>query len=225
MFDDAAIRDWAVRLIASETEAESSIREGEFATLRVYEKLRQQLRAPVGVDGFQALASRALSLAKSRSQSLSGLQILANGDISGLTEVPSESRTDRQGAIGVILIAQLLGLLLTLLGEAATVRLLEGGPLRIGPRGELETTSTSSARSSQYLGPFEQISSEAHQLRCVSERLETLADRHTGVDEILGLAGNIRGLASLLDVFTLIRSKAGAREDSILIEPSNGLLN
>src|ERR1039458_3983115 len=50
------------------------------ATVRVYEKLRRQLGAPIGVGGFQSLASRALALAKSDSPRLiSTVEVTANG--------------------------------------------------------------------------------------------------------------------------------------------------
>ena len=97
----------------------------EPATVRVYERLRRQLGAPVGVDGFQALASRALALAKSQSPRLSAVQVTANGGLRGLGEVESQTDADEDGEAGITLIAQLLGLFLTFLGEATTLRLIE----------------------------------------------------------------------------------------------------
>jgi len=66
---------------------------------------------------------------------------------------------------------------------------------------------------------------EADQLRHVSERLETLTDTYADIDELMGVAGNIRNIATVLDVFTLIRSKAGGSHDSVLLPPTNGYLN
>jgi hypothetical protein len=219
------IHDWARRLIASEVDADPPSAQTELATLRVYEKLRRQLCAPVGVDGFQALASRALSLAKSQSPRLSAVQVMANGGLRGLGEVEFQMETDEDGEVGIILIAQLLGLFLTLLGEAATVRLIEGIPLQIEVKSKLDTTGTSiSATDTSYFGPFEDILLEADQLRNVSERLEILADKHAGIDEMMSVAGNIRNIAAVLDVFTVIRSKAGGSQDSVLL-PTNGFLN
>jgi hypothetical protein len=220
------IHDWARRLIASELDADPPSEMVEPATLRVYENLRRQLRAPVGVDGFQALATRALSLAKSQSPKLSAVQVAADGGLRGLGEVELQLDPDGDGEVGIILIAQLLGLFLNLLGEAATMRLIEGVPLHVEAKAKLSATSTSnSATGASYLGPFKDILVEADQLRSVSERLETLADTHTGVDELMNVAGNIRNIASVLDVFTLIRSKAGGSEDSILVPPTNGYVN
>lgn len=226
MIPSPTIRDLARSLIASEVEADPASAQTEPATLRVYENLRRQLCAPVGVDGFQALASRALSLAKSQSPKLGAVKVAPDGGLRGLDEIQSQSGPDGDGEVGVVLIAQLLGLFLTLLGEAATMRLIEGVPLRVAVKAKLETTRTStSATETSYLGPFKDILLEADQLRSVSERLETLADTHAGVDELTNVAGNIRNIASVLDVFALIRSKAGGSQDSVLIPPTNGYVN
>ena len=222
MLSQLIIRDWARRLIAFEVDADPPSARIE----RVYEKLRGQLCAPVGVDGFQALASRALSLAKSQSPRLSEVQLLANGGLSGLNKIDVELGTDEDGEVGIILIAQLLGLFLTLLGEAATVRLIADAPLRVEVEAQLGTPSKStSASSTNFFGPFEDILSEADRLRNVSERLETLADKHVGIEEVMSVAGSIRNIAAVLDVFTLIRSKAGGLQHNTFTPPPNGFLN
>ena len=220
------IQDWARRLIASERDADPPSALVEPATLRVYENLRRKLCAPIGVDSFQALMTRALSVTKSQSPKLSAVQLTADGGLRGLGEVELQLDPDGDGEVGIILIAQLLGLFLNLLGEAATMRLIEGVPLHVEAKAKLSATSTSnSATGASYFGPFKDILLEADQLRSVSERLETLADTHTGVDELISVAGNIRNIAAVLDVFTLIRSRAGSPEDSVLIPPTNGYLN
>ena len=71
-------RDLARSLIASEAEASTTSQHTEPVAVRVYERLRRQLGSPVGVDGFQALASRALALAKSQMPRLSAVQVTAN---------------------------------------------------------------------------------------------------------------------------------------------------
>src|ERR1700683_482390 len=118
-------RDLARSLVASEADASTTFLHTEPATVRVYERLRRQLGAPVGTDGFQALASRALALAKAESPRLSAVQITANGSLRGLGDVDSAMNADEDGEAGIILIAQLLGLFLTFLGEATTLRLIE----------------------------------------------------------------------------------------------------
>ncbi len=226
MLPPPMIHDWARRLIASEVDADPSSAQTELATLRVYEKLRQQFCAPVGADAFQALVSRALSLAKSQFPSLSAVSVTANGGLRGIGEVETPLSTVEDGEVGIVLIAQMLRLFITLLGEAATVHLIEDASLRLDAKVELDTTAPNIyGTGTNYLGPFKDILLEADQLRQVSERLETLTDTHAGVDELMSVAGNIRSIATVLDVFTLIRSKAGGSQDSVLVPPTNGYLN
>ena len=223
-------RDLARSLIASEADASTTSLHTEPATVRVYEKLRRQLGAPVGVDGFQALASRALALAKSQSPRLSTVQVTANGGLRGLGEVESQTDAEEGGEAGIILIAQLLGLFLTFLGEATTLRLIEDLRLQADARTESDTT-TQSPRSSAADGPamaaaFEDLLVEIDRLRKVSERIETLVDKHPGMEDgLMSVAGNIRSIASVLDVFTLIRSKAGGPQDEELNLQTNRYMN
>lgn len=225
MLPPPTIRDWASKLIASEVDADSASAPTEPATLRVYEKLRRQFCAPVGVDAFQALTSRALSLTKSQFPGLSIENITANGSLRGY-EVETLLGCLEDDEVGVILIAQILRLFMTLLGEAATLRLIEEATLQLETKVTLDTTSASiDTPDTSHLGPFKDISSEADQLRHVSERLEAVASTHTGVDELMSVAGSIRNIATVLDVFTVIRSKAGGSEDSVLTPPANGYLN
>ena len=46
------------------------------------------------------------------------------------------------------------------------------------------------------------------------EKAGTLADKHPGMEDgLASVAGNIRSIATVLDVFTLIRSKAGGSQE------------
>jgi hypothetical protein len=211
-------RELARSLVASEADATPTSLHTEPATVRVYEKLRRQLGAPVGPDGFQTLASRALALAKSESPRLRAVQVTANGGLRGLGEVESQADADEDGEAGVILIAQLLGLFLTFLGEATTLRLIEDLRLQVEVRTESAAT-TANATQSAADGPamamaFEDLLREIDRLRSVSDHIETLADKHPGMEDgLASVAGNIRSIATVLDVFTLIRSKAGGSQE------------
>jgi hypothetical protein len=44
-------------------------------------------------------------------------------------------------------------------------------------------------------------------------------------DGLLSAAGNIRSIATVLDVFTLIRSKAGGPQDAVPLPKTNGYMN
>jgi hypothetical protein len=211
-------RDLARSLVASEAKASTTSLQTEPATVRVYERLRRQLRSPVGVDGFQLLASRALALAKSQSPQLSAVQITANGGLRGLGEVESQTDADEEGEAGIILIAHLLGLFLTFLGEATTLRLIEDLRLQVDVSPEAATTTedtlVSAADGPVMAAAFEDLLVEIDRLRSVSEHIEALADRHPGMaDGLVSVAGNLHSIATVLDVFTLIRSKAGGPQE------------
>ncbi|HEY5213627.1 MAG TPA: hypothetical protein VIJ38_11470 [Acidobacteriaceae bacterium] len=211
-------RELARSLVASEADAVKPSLLTEPATVRVYERLRRQLGAPVGIDGFQALASRALALAKSESPRLGSVQVTENGRLRGLGEVESEMNTDEAGEAGIILIAQLLGQFLTFLGEATTLRLIED--LRLQADSETVSgtpkadTSNSVADGPAMAATFEDLLLEIDLLRNVSERIESLAGKHPGMqDGLVSVARNIRNIATVLDVFTLVRSKAGGSQE------------
>jgi hypothetical protein len=211
-------RDLARSLVASEAEASTAALETEPASVRVYERLRRQLSAKVGVGGFQALASRALALAKSQSPRLSAVQVTATGGLRGFGEAESQTDAEEDGEAGIILIAQLLGLFLTFLGEATTLRLIEDLRLQVDVKTEAATNpedATASAADVPIIAAaFEDLLREIDRLRSVSERIATLADKHPGMEDgLTSVAGNIRSIATVLDVFTLIRSKAGGPQE------------
>ena len=91
-------------------------------TVRVCEKLRGSLSTLAGVAGYRALISRALALAKTEVPSLGRLRVREDGSL----EAPDPAGRDMdesQGG-GTALVAQLLGLLVTFIGEALTLRLV-----------------------------------------------------------------------------------------------------
>jgi hypothetical protein len=223
-------RDLARSLVACEADASTTSLQTGPATVRVYERLRRQLGAPVGVDGFQALASRALALAKAESPGLSAVQIAANGGLRGLGEVESKTDVDEDGEAGIILISQLLGLFLTFLGEATTLRLIEDLRLQVGDTTEsVKTTADTTDSEVDKLviaAAFGDLLLEIDRLRNVSERIENLADNHPGMEQgLYSVAGNIRSIATVLDVITLIRSKAGGSQEDAPLPQTNGYVN
>jgi hypothetical protein len=125
------MRDLAHRLFAYEVVAGKTSEPVEFATLRVYEKLRQSLSAFAGVAAFESLAFRALTQAKSEAPSLWAVQVAEGESLQGLGEFEPQIDMDKDlsgefpaGDGGIVLIARLLGLLLIFLGEALTLSLL-----------------------------------------------------------------------------------------------------
>jgi hypothetical protein len=220
----------ARNLIASEAVASTTSLHTGPATVRVYEKLRRQLGAALGTDGFQALASRALALAKSESPRLNTVLVAANGDLRGLSEIESWKDTHEDGEAGISLIAQLLGLFLTFLGETTTLRLIEDLRLQVAVRKEPVTPpadKTDLASDGPAISAaFEDLLLEIDRLRKVSVRIETLADKHPGMEDgLASVAGNILSIATVLDIFTLIRSKAGGSQEDQPNPETNRYMN
>ena len=118
-------RHLAQRLLTYEAAAGENSESTESSALRVCERLRQPLIILAGVAGFRSLLSRALTLARAEAPSLSAVQVAADGSLKGLDELASQG--DKEEAIdgGAILIAQLIGLLLTFIGEGLTLRLVQ----------------------------------------------------------------------------------------------------
>jgi hypothetical protein len=118
-------RDFARRLLAYEAAADKASLSTESTVIRAYEKLRRSLCVLTGVAGFRSLASRALTLAKAEAPSLSAMQVTADGSLQVLGETESQSDKHQAGEGGVILLAQLLGLLHTFIGQSLTLRLVQ----------------------------------------------------------------------------------------------------
>ena len=120
------MRDLAHRLLTYEAGAGNASEPMEFATLRVYEKLRQRLSTFAGVAAFESLAFRALTQAKSEAPGLWAVQVAADGSLQGLGEFESQIDIDKDlaGEGGIVLIARFLVLLRIFLGEALTLSLL-----------------------------------------------------------------------------------------------------
>ena len=223
-------RDLARNLVSSEADAAKSSLHTEPATVRVYEMLRRQLGAPVGMDGFHTLASRALALAKSESPRLSAVQVTANGGLRGFGGVEFGADSFEDSEAGITLIAQLLGLFLILLGEATTLRLITDLRLQVEVSKE-HAPAIADAANSEVDGlamalAFQDLLLEIDRLRKVSNRLETLADKHPGMEDgLVRVAGNIRSIATVLDIFTLIRSKAGGSQEDASNLETNRYMN
>jgi hypothetical protein len=120
------MRDLANRLVAYEATMSKASEPMESADIRVYEKLRMRLSALAGVAGFQSLALRALTQAKSETPCLWGVEVAADGSLEGLdgSERPVDIDNESGGEVGVVLIGRLLGLLLIFLGETLTLNLI-----------------------------------------------------------------------------------------------------
>jgi hypothetical protein len=190
-------RDLAQRLIANEGAAGNTSEPMEFAAFRVCETLRQPVCALTGVDGFRSLLSRALALARAEAPSLSAVRVAADGSLQGLDELGRQIDKAQVGEGGVILIAQLLGLLLTFIGETMTSRMVTSEVLP--PVGSIPQIGVRTG--------FEVILNEVDQLNGVSVRLEGMAAQNPPFTEaLMSVAGNIRNTANVLAVLVAVRS-------------------
>jgi hypothetical protein len=189
--------DLAQRLLAYESAACKTSEPTKFAALRVCETLRQPLCALAGVAGFRSLLSRALTLARAEAPSLSAVQVAADGSLQGLNELEPQIDKDQAREAGVILIAQLIGLLLFFVGEGLTLRLVISEVL---PHPRFLPTS------GVPIG-FEAILNEVDQLQSVSARLDGLAKQNPPVTEALTtIAENVRTTAAVLAVVAAVKS-------------------
>jgi hypothetical protein len=114
--DNPITRDLARRLLVYEEAESRTAKEDTQAVCRVCDKLRRPLTTLTGVAGFRSLLARALTLAKQESPLLNGWEVQPDGSLQGLNGEAAQS--------GAVLIAQLIGLMITFIGESLTLRLL-----------------------------------------------------------------------------------------------------
>jgi hypothetical protein len=115
------MHDLAKRLLAYEAAMGSSSAENTAAVFSVSEKLRRPLSTLAGTTGFRALLGRALMLAKVQVPELRAVQVKPDGSLDGFGELRNR---DQAAEAGIILIAQLLGLLVVFIGENLMLRLI-----------------------------------------------------------------------------------------------------
>ena len=191
-------QDWARRLISYETVPGNASAPGEFAAVRVCEKLREPLCTLAGVAGYRAILSRALMQARKEAPWLSAMQVTADGHLQGPGEPGLQIDNDSVREGGVILLGRLLGLFLALVGADFTLRLLKD----IAPHLEIATEPDTAM-------PSEALLREVYQLNSMSKRLDSLAEQHPFIEEaLMSISGNIRSTATILEVLVLIRNKS-----------------
>ena len=118
------MRGFAERLIAHETKGNKSSETKTAAVVLVSEKMRLHLTALMGNVGFHALLSRALALAIAEAPWLHAVHVKADGSFGGLDELGAQVGPDKIAEGSVVLLAQVLGLLVTFIGGSLTLRLV-----------------------------------------------------------------------------------------------------
>ena len=114
----------ARRLLLYEAATGTRVGPDGSAAFRVCDKLREPLGKLLGVGGFRTLLSRAQVLAGSEVPWLRELRIKPDGSLAGLGELEAKADLRSVAEGEVALAAQLLGLLVTFIGPALTLRLL-----------------------------------------------------------------------------------------------------
>jgi hypothetical protein len=115
------MREFAERFFADETATATPSEAKMLVAFSICEKLRRPLTTLAGAIGFQSLMLRALTLAKREAPSLTVVKVTADGS---LQDGDVEPNRDNDDDGGVLLVAHLLGLLFTFIGETLTLRLV-----------------------------------------------------------------------------------------------------
>jgi len=114
------MQDFARRLLAYESTGEPSSGADISAVAHVAEKLRRPVCTLAGATGFRSLLTRALTLARREAPGLGTVSVKPDGSLDGLDGLAYGEVSDA----GIALIAQLLGLLATFIGESLTLSLM-----------------------------------------------------------------------------------------------------
>ncbi len=123
-----ATRDLARLLLELEVDATDRREQNAgqaHAMLRVLEKLRAHLTRLVGITGFQALLARALVLAKPEARWLKSVRVPDDATLEGFSEGALQQSAETVAEGSRALLAQLLGLLVTFVGQAITLHLVQ----------------------------------------------------------------------------------------------------
>src|SRR3990167_9460859 len=116
------MRSIAEQLMASETPGTASAEADRAVAFRATDKLRPHLSMLMGRGGFQALLARALVLATAEAPWLTAVQVVADGELEGLTAAHAKLDAAEFSEGEAVLLAQLLGLLVAFIGPALTLR-------------------------------------------------------------------------------------------------------
>jgi hypothetical protein len=114
------MREIAERLLADEAAAAIPSEADVPVAFRICEKFRRPLTTLAGAAGFHSLLSRALRLAVREAPVLGALQVNATGMLEEVK--PNRYNDDAEGQ--ALLVAHLVGLLFTFIGETLTLRLM-----------------------------------------------------------------------------------------------------
>jgi hypothetical protein len=116
------MRHFAKLLTVYERRANTPSETNTPPAFQVCEKLRTHLGTFMGAAGFRELLSCALPRAQAEIPWLGALHVKADGSLEGLEELNTKHNPDELIEGGVVLVAQLLGLLVAFIGETLALR-------------------------------------------------------------------------------------------------------
>lgn len=119
------VRKFARWLLAREAAAARPADANAPVAFRVCENLRRTLGRLAGVAGFRSLLARALALASHEVSWLKTVQVREDGSLEGLEKAEAELFQSEISRGEAILVAQLIALLVSFIGEALTLRLVQ----------------------------------------------------------------------------------------------------
>jgi len=117
-------RDLAERLVAHETGGDNSSESDPLGAFHAIDKLRPHLVTLQGNIGFRSLVSRSIAVAGEETRWLRAVHVKSDGSLSGLQDLPAQLGPEQFYEGGVALLAQLLTLLFSLIGEDLTLQLV-----------------------------------------------------------------------------------------------------
>jgi hypothetical protein len=117
------MRNFAARLVAHEA-ALQSVDSGVSTAFAVSAKMRAHLTTLMGNGGHRALLMRALALASAEVSWLCLIEVAIDGTLQGTAPLDESVAPDDALMGGVVLVAQLLGLLVAFIGERLTLHLV-----------------------------------------------------------------------------------------------------
>jgi hypothetical protein len=137
---DPALRALAERLLAEERA--NGKRSGHPACVQACDKLGALLGKLAGAAGYHSLLTRAVALAQAEAPALRYLHVLPDGKLLGLFEVIEGTDKEELERSEAVLVAHLLGLLYTFIGELLTRQLVK----EAWPKIDLDLSSDSTTQ-------------------------------------------------------------------------------
>ncbi|MDB6025901.1 MAG: hypothetical protein JWM68_2124 [Verrucomicrobiales bacterium] len=121
------IQELAQRIVTYETKASKSPQAKATAVFQLFDELRPHLTPLMGSAGYAALLARALAITKAESITLSEVQVKADGTLDGFDKLHVQIGPEEILNNMTLMLAHLLSLLVTFIGEDLTLRLLSEG--------------------------------------------------------------------------------------------------